>query len=157
MEQLENYIFNILGIQYSIFLYSIFSEHYFRIFPGISLGFFSEYTANTSREYSTNIPQMYICLVSIDLVRKVTTVVKSSMFDVGHGSISLQFLKNLKLSRLINIEYQHKWNSVTEDYALWVINMDFVLYFMFELWNNTQTLDLTIIKVFHTHRHTLDL
>ena len=45
------------------------------------------------------------------------------MFDVWHGPISLQFLKNLKLNRLINIGYQDKINSVTERYALF-INMD---------------------------------
>ena len=31
---------------HGIFLYSIFQEHYFRIFPGISRGIFSEYTGN---------------------------------------------------------------------------------------------------------------
>ena len=35
--------------------------------------------------------------------------------------------------------------------------MDYILYFMLELWNNTQTLDLTKIKVFDTHIHTSDL
>ena len=57
------------------------------------------------------------------LVRKVTTFVISSVFDVLHGSISLQFLKNLEVNRQINIEYQHKSNPVTEGYALF-INMD---------------------------------
>ena len=144
-----------------IFLYSIFPGHYFGIFPGISLGIFSEYTGNISRECSTNIPRTYICPVGNGLVRKVTTFVKSSMFDVWHGSISLQFLKNLKLNRLINIEYQHKSNSVTEGYALFInmriMNMDYILYFMLELWSDTQTLDLTKIKVFHTPIHTSDL
>ena len=87
------------------------------------IGNFSEYTGNISRECSTNIPRTYICPVGNGLVRKVTTFVKSSMFDVWHGSISLQFLKNLKVNRLMNIEYQHKSNSVTEGYALF-INMD---------------------------------
>ena len=68
-------------------------------------------------EYSANI------LVGNSLVRKVTTFIKSSMFDVWHGSISLQFLKNLKLNRPINVDYQYKSNSVTEGYALF-INMD---------------------------------
>ena len=40
------------------------------------------------------------------------------MFNVLHGYISLQFLKNLKLNRLINIEYQHKSKSVTKGCAL---------------------------------------
>ena len=44
----------------------------------------------------------YIYPVGNGLVKKVTTLVKSSMFDVWHGSISLRFLKNLKLNR------QHK-------------------------------------------------
>ena len=35
--------------------------------------------------------------------------------------------------------------------------MDYILYFMLELWNNTQTLELTKIKVFHTYTHTSDL
>ena len=35
--------------------------------------------------------------------------------------------------------------------------MDYILYFMLELWNNTQTLDLTKIKVFHTHIHTYQI
>ena len=65
-----------------IFLYSIFPEHYFGIFPGISLGIFSEYTESISRECSTNILQTYICPASSGLVRKVATFVKSSMFDV---------------------------------------------------------------------------
>ena len=98
-------------------------EHYFGIFSRISLGIFSEYTGNISRECSTNTLRTYICLVGNGLVRKVTSFVKSSMFDVWHSSISLQFLKNLKLNRLINIDYQHKSNSVTECYALF-INMD---------------------------------
>ena len=38
---------------------------------------------------------------------------KSFMFDVWYGSISLQFLKNLKLNTLINAGYQYKLNSVT--------------------------------------------
>ena len=98
-------------------------------------GDFSEYTGNISREYSTNIPPTCICPVGNGLVRKVTTFVKSSMFDVWHGSISLQFLKNLKLNRLINIDYQHKSNSVTEGYALF-INMDHKhgLYSIFQTW-----------------------
>ena len=45
------------------------------------------------------------------------------MFDVSHGSISLQFLKNLKLNGVINIKYQYKSNSVTKGYAPF-INMD---------------------------------
>ena len=87
------------------------------------IGNFSKYTGNISWECSTNIRRTYICLVGNGLVRKVTTFLKSSMFDVWHGSISLQFLKNLKVNRLMNIEYQHKSNSVTEGYALF-INMD---------------------------------
>ena len=69
------------------------------------------------------------------LVRKVATSVKSSMFDVWHGSISLQFHKSLKVNRLINIEHQHKSNSVTEVYALF-INMDHKhgLYSIFQAW-----------------------
>ena len=63
-----------------IFLYSIFSEHYFRIFPRFSLEIFSEYTRNISRECSTNIPRTCICPMGNGLVRKVTTFVKSSMF-----------------------------------------------------------------------------
>ena len=31
--------------------------------------------------------------------------------------------------------------------------MDYILYFMLEIWNNTQALDLTKIKVFHTYTH----
>ena len=42
------------------------------------------------------------------------------MFDVWHGSISLQFLKNMKLNRIINIEYKHKSNSVTKGYVLFI-------------------------------------
>ena len=42
------------------------------------------------------------------------------MFDVQHDSTSLQFLKNLKMNRLMNTEYQHKSNSVTEGYALFI-------------------------------------
>ena len=45
------------------------------------------------------------------------------MFDVWHGSIFPQLLKNLKLNSVINIDYKHKSNSVTERYALF-INMD---------------------------------
>ena len=87
-----------------IVLYSIFPGHYFGIFLGISLGIFSEYTGNISREFSTDIPGTNICPVGNGLVRKVNSFVKSSMCDVWHGSISVQFLKNLKLNRLINIE-----------------------------------------------------
>ena len=87
------------------------------------IGNFFEYTGNISRECSTNIPWTYICPVGNGFVRKVTTFVKSSMFDLWHGSISLQFLKNLKGDRLINIECQYKSNSVMEGYALF-INMD---------------------------------
>ena len=36
------------------------------------------------------------------------------MFNVLHGYISLHFLKNLKLNRLINAEYQHESKSVTK-------------------------------------------
>ena len=97
--------------------------HYFGKCPRISLGIFSEYNGNISRECSTNIPRTYIFPVGNGLVSKVTTFVKSSVCDVWHDSISLQFLKNLKLNRLINIDYQHKSNSVTERCALF-INMD---------------------------------
>ena len=48
--------------------------------------------------------------INNDVVREVTTFVKSSMFlmfNVWYGYISLQFLKNVKLNRLIKIEYQH--------------------------------------------------
>ena len=71
-----------------------------------------------------NIPGTYICPVGNGLIRKVTTFVKSSMFDVWHCPISLQFPKNLKLNRLINIGYQDKINSVTERYAIF-INIDY--------------------------------
>ena len=40
------------------------------------------------------------------------------MFDAWHGSISPQFLENMKLDRIINIEYKHKSNSVTKGYVL---------------------------------------
>ena len=119
-----------------IFLYSIFPGHHFGIFPGISLGISFEHTGKISRECSTNIPKTYIFPLGSDLVRKVTTFVKDFMFDVWHGSISLHLLKNLKLNRLINIECQHKLNSVTEGYALFInmiINMDYILHFMLEL------------------------
>ena len=43
-----------------IFLHSIFPEHYFEIFPRISLGIFSEYFGNVSWERSTNISRAYI-------------------------------------------------------------------------------------------------
>ena len=100
------------------------------------IGNFSEYTGNISRECSTNIPQTYICPVGNGLVRKATTFVKSSIFDVWHGSISLQFLKNLKVDRLINIEYQHKSNSVTEGYALFInVDQKHRLYSIFQAWN----------------------
>ena len=86
-------------------------------------------------EYLKGMFHEYICPLGNGLVRKVTSFVKSSMFDVWHGSISLQFLKNLKVSRLINIECQHKSNSVTEGYALF-INMDHKhgLYSIFQVW-----------------------
>ena len=99
------------------------------------IGNFSEYTGNISREYSTNIRQTYICPLGNGLVRKVTNFVKSSMFDIWHGSTSLQFLKNLKLNRLINIEYQHKSNSVTKCYALFInMNHKHGLYSIFHAW-----------------------
>ena len=99
------------------------------------IGNFSKYTGNISREYSTNIRQTYICQLGNGLVRKVTNFVKSSMFDVWHGSTSLQFLKNLKLNRLINIEYQHKSNSVTKGYALFInMNHKHGLYSIFHAW-----------------------
>ena len=50
-----------------IFLYSTIPEHYFGIFPGISLGTFSEYTGNISWECSTNIPRTCICSVGMSL------------------------------------------------------------------------------------------
>ena len=67
-----------------IFLYSIFPRHYFEIFPRITPGIFSEYTGNFSRQFSTNTRQTYICPVGNGLVRKVTSLVKSSMlmFDM---------------------------------------------------------------------------
>ena len=48
-----------------IFLHSIFLEYFFGIFPGISLGIFSEYTGTISWECSTNIPQIDICPVNL--------------------------------------------------------------------------------------------
>ena len=39
---------------------------YFGIFPGISLRIFSEYTGNTARDCSTNIPRTYSCPVGSD-------------------------------------------------------------------------------------------
>ena len=50
-----------------IFLYSIFPEHYFVQLTKISFGIFSQYTGNTSRKLSANIPRRYICLVGNDL------------------------------------------------------------------------------------------
>ena len=82
------------------------------------------FIGNFVRISQANVPRIFlehICPVGNGLVRKVTTFVESSMFDVSHGSISLLFLKNLKLNR--NIEYQHKSNSVKKGYALF-INMD---------------------------------
>ena len=35
--------------------------------------------------------------------------------------------------------------------------MDYILYFSLELWSNTQTLDLTKIKVFHMHIRTCQI
>ena len=68
------------------------------------------------------------------------------MFDVSHGSISLQFIKNLKFNRIINLENKHKLNSVTKVYALF-INMDHKhgLYSIFHASaiKNTQTLDFS--------------
>ena len=77
MEQPGNIpVFNIPGIL-------------FEIFPEISVWMFSEYIGDISRECYTNIPRTYTCPVGNGLVRKVTTFVKSSMFDVWHGSISV--------------------------------------------------------------------
>ena len=50
------YSWNNLGM----LLHLIFPGHYFGIFPGISLGPFSEYTENISWECSANIPRAYI-------------------------------------------------------------------------------------------------
>ena len=69
---------------HGIFVYSIFPEHYFRIFPRISLEIFSEYTGNISRECSSNILQTYLYPVGNGLVRKINAFVKSSKFDVWH-------------------------------------------------------------------------
>ena len=123
MEQPGNIpIFNIPGTLFRNILRN-FIENFFQIY--------SEYRKGMFHEYSTN----NICPVGNGLVKKVTTLVKSSIFDVWYGSISLQFLKNLKLNRLINIEYQHKSNSVTKSYAL-SINMDHKhgLYSIFHAW-----------------------
>ena len=119
----------------------------FQNIPRNFIGNFSEYTGNISKECSTNIPRKYICPMGNDLVRKVTTFVKSSIFDAWHGSISLQFIKNLKFNRLISI------NSVMEGYAVF-LNMDHKhgLYSIFHAW----TLDLTKTKVFHIHIHAWD-
>ena len=59
------------------------------------------------------------------VVKQITTFAKSS---------SLQFLKNLKLNRPINIEYQHKSKSVTKGYALFA-HMDhkYALYSIFDV------------------------
>ena len=65
-----------------IFLYLISPGHYFGIVPEISFRIFFRYTGNISRECSMNIPRTYICPVGNGLVRKVTTFIKSSMFDV---------------------------------------------------------------------------
>ena len=110
-------------------------EHFFEISPVIFLGIFCEYTGNIPRGCSTNIPRTYICLLRNSLFRKVTTFVKSFMFDVWNGSTSLYFLKNLKLNRLTNVELQHNSNSVTKGYALF-INMEHKhgLYPIFHAW-----------------------
>ena len=117
--------------------FSIFSipEAVFQNILRNFIGNFSEYAGNISGECSTNIPQTYICPLDNGLVRKTTNFIKSSIFDAWHGSTSLQFLKNLKLNRLINIEYQHKSNSVTKGYALF-INMNYKhgLYSIFQAW-----------------------
>ena len=60
---------------YEIFLYLIFPEHYFGIFPGFSLVTFSEYSGNISWECSTNILRTYICpvgRVKLDLTNAIT-------------------------------------------------------------------------------------
>ena len=50
--------------------------------PRNFIGNFFRIYGNISRECSTNIPQTHICPVSGGLVRKVTTFVKSPMFDI---------------------------------------------------------------------------
>ena len=124
-----------------IFLYSIFPEHYFGIpwnFIGNFPRIYWEYLKgmlNISRECSTNIPQAYICPMGNGWVRKVATFIKGSMFDVWHSSISLNFVKDLKINRLINVEYQHKSNSVTEGYALFIyMDHKHGLYSIFYAW-----------------------
>ena len=54
-----------------IFLYSIFLEHYFGIFPGNSWGIFSEYAGNIAWECSANISRTYICPVGVVLCNKI--------------------------------------------------------------------------------------
>ena len=57
------------------------------------------------------------------------------MFNVWHGYISLHFLENLKLNRLINAEYQHKLQSVTKGYPLFIhLDHKHVLYSIFHVW-----------------------
>ena len=124
MEQPESFpVFNIPG--------TLLFRNILRNF----IGNFPEYTGNISRECCTNIPRTYICSVGNGLVKKVITFVKSSVFYVWHGSIFLQFLKNLKVNRLINIEYQRKSNLVAEGYALFInINDEHGLCSIFQAW-----------------------
>ena len=72
------------------------------------------------------------------VVRWVTTFVKYSMFlmfNFRHAHISLQFLKNLKLNRLINIENQHKSKSVTKGYTTFThLDHKYALYSIFHVW-----------------------
>ena len=71
------------------------------------------------------------------------------MFDVGRGYISLQFHKNLKLNRVIKIEYQHKSNSGTKGYALFIHkDHKYAIYSMSEIRNNTKIIDLLQSKYF---------
>ena len=71
------------------------------------------------------------------------------MFDVGPGYISLQFHKNLKLNRVIKIEYQHKSNSGTKGYALFIHkDHKYAIYSMSEIRNNTKIIDLLQSKYF---------
>ena len=70
-----------------IFLYSIFQEHYFELFPGISLEMFSEYTGNISWECSTNNPRLYICLVG--------SIVSSIILSIDTFLLSILKTKSL--------------------------------------------------------------
>ena len=97
-----------------MFLYSVFPEHYFGIFTGISSGIFSEYTqGNVPRIFHEHIfawrgslySQGYTPLKFLLTLRFVSTDVKDRLFSIWHIWILVRIFCKVYSMKILRIRF----------------------------------------------------